>query len=95
MIEGTTIKLGKDEYTVPPLTLGQIRRLQKEIESIGQLNTTTLDENAVDTMLKVIHAGMSRNYPEMKPDDLADLIDLGNMRAVTEAVLGVSGLKKG
>lgn len=94
MIEGKTINLGGEEYVVPPLNLGQIRRLQKEIENIGRLDAASLDDNAVDTMLNVILAGMSRNYPELTKEKLEGLIDLGNMRAVTEAVLGVSGLKK-
>lgn len=94
LIEGKAINLGGTEYIVPPLNLGQIRRLQKEIESIGKLDAANLDDNAVDTMLKIIHTGLSRNYPEMKKEQLEDLVDLGNLRAVTEAVLGVSGLKK-
>lgn len=94
MIEGKTINLGGTEYVVPPLNLGQIRRLQKDIEKINQLDARSLDDNAVDTMIKIIHAGLSRNYPEMTKKQLEDLIDLGNMREVTQAVLGVSGLKK-
>lgn len=94
MIEGKAINLGGKEYTVPPLSLGQIRKLQKDIERIGQLDAASLDDAAVDTMLKVVHAGISRNYSEMTLDELAEIIDLGNLRAVTEAVLGVSGLKK-
>ena len=94
MIEGKPINLGGTEYVVPPLNLGQIRRLQKEIESIGKLDAATMNDRTVGTMLKVIHAGVSRNYPEMTLEQLEEIIDLGNIRTVTEAVLGVSGLKK-
>lgn len=94
MIEGKTLNLGGTEYIVPPLNLGHIRRLQKDIERINQLDARSLDNDAVDTMLKIIHTGLSRNYPDMTMEQLEELIDLGNMREVTQAVLGVSGLKK-
>lgn len=94
MIDGKAINLGGTEYIVPPLSLGHVRRLQKDIERINQLDARSLDDDAVDTMLKIILTGVSRNYPEMTKEQLEDLIDLGNMREVTQAVLGVSGLKK-
>lgn len=94
MIEGTALNLGGKEYIVPPLTLGQVRRLQKDIERISKLDASSLDNSAIDTMLNVILTGLSRNYPDMTKEQLEDIVDIGNLRTVTEAVLGVSGLKK-
>lgn len=94
MIEGKTINLGGEDYVIAPLTLGQIRSMQKEIESIGRFDAKTLNDGALDIMIKVIHAGMSRNYPEITTEKIEGLIDLKNIRDVVEAVLGVSGLKK-
>ena len=97
MIPGVTIQMGGNEWTVPPLTLGQLRKLNDKIASmisIGNDDVGITQEQA-DTIGEVVAAALSRNYPDMTIEKVLDLIDLGNARDVISAVLGGSGLRPG
>lgn len=92
MLEGAKVTLAGTEYTVPPLNLKALRTLMPQI---GLLSAFAMSDAHVDAAIKVLHAAMVRNYPAMSEDDVADLIDLGNLQVVIEAVMNVSGLAKG
>ena len=47
------------------------------------------------TCAGIVAAALQRNYPEMTPDKVENLLDLGNASAVLNAVLTGSGLKPG
>lgn len=90
--EGVAINLGGTEYTVPPLSLGQIKKYKDLLSQIKVSNDPTVED--FDNLLTVIHAALSRNYPEITVEQLTEMIDLGNLGMVVQAVMGVSGLKK-
>ncbi len=90
MIAGRTVKLGGVDYVVPPLTLGQLRRLEPDIALLGQGTIAT----QAPAIIRIVHAALSRNYPELTEDAVSELIDLGSMSETIDAVMGVSGLKK-
>lgn len=95
MIPGTKIQMGGNDFLVPPLTLGQLRRLQPKIKLIGSLSGADVGDDQVDAIGEIVSAALSRNYPDMTPERVLDLLDLGNARDVISAVLGASGLKPG
>jgi hypothetical protein len=92
MIEGITIKLNGAEYVIPPLNLGQVKRLLPVLDAMQK---TTEPMEKFSSVVTVTHAALSRNYPEMKIEDVEELIDLGNIKMVLDAVMGVSGLLRG
>jgi hypothetical protein len=93
--DGVLVKIGERDFIVPPLSLGQLKRLRADImkarESADE-NRTGYDR-MLDT-LPIIHAALSRNYPDMTITELEDIVDLGNYSAVVDAVFAVSGLMK-
>ncbi len=90
MKTGILIKLSDDQdYVVPPLTLRQIQAMEDDINALG---SGTIAEQA-PRITRVVHAALSRNY-DLTYDQVADLLDLTNMSAVVNAIMGVSGLKK-
>ena len=97
MIPGVTIQMGGNEWTVPPLTLGQLRKLEGKIRSMINIGADGLGitEEQADTIAEVVAAALSRNYPDMTTDKVLNLIDLGNARQVINAVMGGSGLRPG
>jgi hypothetical protein len=97
--DGVKIKLGGEDYIVPPLSLRQVKKFQAIIEeqmeqSIGAASDGPLNGDQVESMKTVILAALQRNYPELTEDWLEDNIDLGNLISVFVAAMGVNGLKK-
>jgi len=91
MITGIKIQMGGQEWQVPPLTLGQLRRLQPLIAQLTSGETLQV----MEAVCELVAAALSRNYPDMTPDKAADLIDLGNRASVIDAVMGSSGMQLG
>lgn len=90
MIKGIAIDLGGAEYTVPPLSLAAVEAFQDRLAGFDG----TLSAPSVGLVLDVAHAALKRNYVTITRAELAELIDLGNMGEVFEAVMDVSGLRR-
>src|SRR5271157_4435277 len=91
MIPGITIAMGGNDWVVPPLTLGQLRRLMPVVDKITV--GADMGDEAIAAVSEIVAAALSRNYPDMTPQRVEDLLDLGNARWVVSAVLTGSGLK--
>jgi hypothetical protein len=92
MIPGVSISMGGNDWVVPPLTMGQLRRLLPEVRRLAEIGAT-MGEQEIATLLDVVAAALQRNYPDMTPERVAELVDLGNARDVLAAILTGSGLK--
>jgi hypothetical protein len=87
--DGKKITIGGTEYVIPPLSFRQLKTMSTEIKSLavkGPDNT--------EIMLRVIQAALSRNYPEMTLEQIEEIVDLGNILEITQAVMGGSGFVK-
>ena len=98
MIPGVKIQMGGINFDVPPLTLGQLRRLNPKIRALTQLNrdVSGITDEQIEAIGDIVAAALSRNYPDMTAERVLDqLIDTGNARDVILAVLTGSGLRQG
>ena len=86
--DGVTVKMGGVGYVVPPLSFKQLKRLMPEIEAM-QKEASPIKN--METTVKITHAALSRNYPDLTLDDVEDMVDLKNIKEITEAVMGSSG----
>lgn len=77
--------------SIPPIALGALEQLQSRI---GEFDGNVQDAKQISTVIDCAHAALRRNYPEMTREEVADLIDIGNMGEVFAAVMDVSGLKR-
>ena len=91
LIPGVTIAMAGRDWMVPPLTIGQLRRLLPKIRSIRNLGVNMESED-IASLVEVVLAAMQRNYPEMTAEALEEHLDLGNSKHVLTAVLTGSGL---
>lgn len=91
---GIEFELGGRVLVIPPLSLGQVQIYRDKIQD--RLSNLTQDNllAASALFLDVIHAAISRNYPEITDEEVSDWVDLGNMMTVFEAVMDVSGLRR-
>src|SRR5271156_922099 len=94
MIPGVTIAMGGRDWLVPPLTLGQLRRLMPKVRQLTEIGAS-MGETQISVLVEIVAAALQRNYPEATADMVENLLDLGNASAVLNAVLTGSGLKPG
>jgi hypothetical protein len=92
MIPGVAVAMGGQDWIVPPLTLGQLRRLMPKVRQLTEIGAS-MGEAQINVLIDIVTAALQRNYPETTPDRVEDLLDLGNASAVLNAVLTGSGLK--
>jgi hypothetical protein len=96
MIPGIKISMGGAEWIVPPLTLGMMRRLLPQVMRLKDFGdgpaTDPEGGDEIAVIVELVTAAMRRNYPDMTPDRVEELVDLGNARQVVQAILTGSGL---
>ncbi|MDE2469982.1 MAG: hypothetical protein KGL35_14880 [Bradyrhizobium sp.] len=95
MIRGVKIELGGETFQVPALTLEQLETFETDIAAVSETALTEVGAFAKErlaAMARVVHAALSRNYPELALEDLRRLLDLRNIGPAWAAVMGVSGL---
>ena len=94
MIPGVEVEFAGQSWTVPPLTLGQLRRLMPKVRELSAVDHQ-MGETQIGVLVEIVTAAMQRNYPELTAEQVEDLLDLGNAGMVLSAVLTGSGLKRG
>jgi hypothetical protein len=93
LIPGIEVDFGGGRlYTVPPLALGALQRLQGKLSQLNQ--ASSLEPATVDAVIAATHSALVRNYPEITVEQVGDLIDVGNMHDVISSVLDVAGIKR-
>lgn len=90
---GSPIVLGGETYVVPPLALGAVKELLPRVKAMQSVGGVPTPED-LDTMLDAALAAINRNYPAMTRDEVAQLIDLGNVAQMFKVVMGISGFEK-
>lgn len=92
---GRWIVIGEEQLQVPPLAFGQIVTLQDDVESLKALQSGGRPTNEqMSVVNKLVHSALSRNYPDITEDEVAEMIDLGNYSEVLSAVLSIAGFTK-
>jgi hypothetical protein len=84
--------MGGRDWEVPPLTLGQLRRLMPKVRELTTVGAS-MGEDQIGILAEIVAAALARNYAEMTPELVEDLLDLGNAKEVLQAVLTGSGLR--
>jgi len=92
MIPGVAVEMNGQEWVVPPLTLGQLRRLMPKLRQLTDIGAA-MGEEQIAVLVEIVSAALQRNYPDLTSDDVEGLLDLGNASGVLNAVLTGSGLR--
>ena len=87
MIEGVTIKMAGREWVVPPLTLAQYHRYIREVAKLRELDPAmAMTEAQIEVVVALVSAAMHRNYPDLTPEAVEDMLDFGNLSEVLLAI---------
>lgn len=93
LLSGVKVSMGTGTYILAPLTLGSLKRIGNKINALSTIDSVP-NEEQTEAIASIVLASVNRNYPEITQDELLEMIDLGNLKEIFEAVLGVSGIKK-
>lgn len=91
MIDGVTLRMGGEDWVVPPLNLRQVRKLQPLLETMGGVSPAAGPEQ-LGAIVTVVHSALSRNYPDVTEEQVEEMLDLANANETILAVMGISGL---
>jgi hypothetical protein len=96
MFPGTHVRIGDEEFVIPPISLGQLRggllaKLQQHDALIAEGKVFETMEIRGDVIL----AALRRNYPDFPEEKLFSHLDMGNTGPIWLAILGASGFNPG
>lgn len=88
MFPGVDFDFGGDVRVIPALSLGDVIRLGPKLSAIqaGGMDIADMAPAVID----LVHAALKRNYPDITPAQVGELIDLRNTKPVIDALMGVS-----
>ena len=91
-IPGRALNMGGRELVLAPLTLDQVQEFEPTMTRLAD-SSKPLREMLAD-FLPVILASLQRNYPDITLEDVRALVDVGNFKEATEAIVDISGYKR-
>lgn len=91
---GKWVDFGDEAYRVPALGLLAIQELGADIESLQMVGRIPNLEQ-MRTVVRIVHAALRRNYPQLTEEDVGDMLDIGNFQDVLGTVFAISGFVKG
>ena len=71
-----SISLHGNEFKLSPLTLGDLRRLESAL--LGAEQKLASGFGSMLSLVPVIHASISKLYPEVALEELEEMLDLNN-----------------
>lgn len=83
---------------VPALSLEQFEQFAEKLtsfEKMGDNPVAAIKSGALKDAVEIVHAAISRNYPDKTIDDVKALIDLRNLSEFVAAATGTSVVSKG
>lgn len=83
---------------VPALSLAQFEQFAEKLssfEKMGEDPVAAVKGGMLKDAVEIVHAAVSRNYPDMTVEDVRALIDLRNLPEFVAAATGTSAVSKG
>jgi len=93
LIDGVSVKLGANEYVIPPLNFKLLQTLAEPLAVVNKGGSFVSDPDTRNAFVAVITACVQRNYPEVTQDMMLDALDVSNAQSAMLALLGVSGFE--
>lgn len=94
LFEGVTLRIGRGDYVVPALTVRQLKQFRPVLAGMARFQVADPSDEDLDQVLKMVHAAMSRNYPDLTFEQLQDMVDLRSLPGIVKAIAGQTGLDR-
>jgi hypothetical protein len=80
-------------YTVPPLSVKSLMHLRKELVTL-QSSAFFDPLDSFECCITVVHTALVANYPAISRDNVAELLDMGNVLDAITCVVNPKGYLK-
>ncbi len=95
LISGVMVSLGGRDFQIPPLSFAHVKRFTVDgtfakVDAIGTDNDGIAEVEKLGAIALVIHAAISRNYPETTAEEVESLLDEHNAGPALLAVRGIT-----
>lgn len=96
MLDGVKIKLGGEDYLLPPLNLKLLRKFQAEVEcltdpaKVKELGFTEYSLKA----LPLLVANLQRNYPELTAEEVEERLPVAAIPTLINKMMTTSGFEE-
>lgn len=94
LIDGTRVKIGTEEFIVPPLSFRGIKNAWPVIDKLSKIDTTDGSPIPYNEVVDFIIISLKPNYPRIKRNKILGLLTLTNFEEVLNGIMEASGLKK-
>ncbi len=93
MVKGQKITLGSVEYTLSPLSFGQIQENEELLASIKDVNVRDvfMGKGSAEAVCQLVLCALKRNHPDTPIEAVRNGLDVGNAPEALLALMGVSG----
>ncbi len=78
------INLGGRRYLVPPLSGGEIKRLQPLAKKMLQVDIAV--DQRMEAIVQAVQIFMRGSYPRLTREQIEEEVDLGNVTSIIEAI---------
>lgn len=96
--KGVPLEFGDRTVIVPGLSLAQLRQhgsVVAECIAVEKMPAGPEQLNAMlDPVSKLVHLALSRNYDDLKLEDVQNVLDTGTMQEFVAAIMGQSGARR-
>ena len=90
---GAWVQMGDKAYKVAPLNFKALRELAGNISALQGIEKGQMpNAEQMGILVKLAHASIQRNYPDITEEQVAEDLDFGNFTSVLNAVMGASDL---
>lgn len=98
--QGKAVKIGETEYIIPSLSVKQAKKMWPQILDLDKVGGSVEEikqsmPKKFDDMLAIIHAALSRNYPDVTVEQLEELVSIHQVKDLMLIVSGQSGFEQG
>jgi len=91
---GEWILIGDVQMLVPPLSFLRMQEVLALVDKIQEAGAGATAREHMRSITDINFFAISRNYPSMTRDEVAEKLDVKNAMEVTEQVLEVSGIRR-
>lgn len=86
---GISVQMGGQEWVCPSLNFKQLQNLLPRFQA---MQTGELSVDWLKASVEIVHASLSRNYPDLTVEQVGEMLDMTNFTDALNAVMEVSGL---
>lgn len=91
---GKLVLLGERTYVLPGLTTKQARDRWVDLQMLDKPGTTENGQERITKAVEIIHLALKRNYPDLKFEEVDDMVNVADAIPLVSMITETSGLRR-